>query len=760
MTRFRGIPFAPAEGWLTVGLVALTVLTFAWSVDAATWILRDGELTDFLSGAAFLSVMYGFAAAKAGWSRWTVHVVGAAFAALIVPLMIGGTLAPDQPWGKAYEATSGAMVQAWLDLAVRGKSVTPQHGHFMLVLGLAVWATGQFAGYTTFGHRRPLSAMTIVGIVLLFNMSVTVQDHLWYLVVFTLAALLLLVRFHAFDEQSAWFRRRIGDPAAVAGIYLRGGTAFVAATVILALGLTGTAKSAPLAGAWGGVDQRLIEFSRQFQGLLQTWGGTRISGVSFGPNADLGLVWDTSGTPAFEAVVAPGDRQRYYWRVYTYDEFNGRSWQLSATDDAARAPGSPLLADDALDQPAEVGTRELRFTINPLEYSDDELIAPKTLVQVDVQALVRTLGPDGFYGTVQRSTGKGSYTAVARVPVTGEDPGELNKGALRGAPTEYPSGIVERYAAKPIEGTLGPEARKLLAEVLEATPNQNPYDIAATMEQEFFHDQDRFTYDANIADVDCVGRTPVECFAWNRRGFCMQYATTMAMLLRELGIPARLAQGFLPGERNTATGVETVTFGNAHAWVEVYFPGFGWVDFDPTGNGLSQLGALPAGVDPSPRPSGATPFEPEESEFARGSASVPADAGETPAQPSDAGAAPYIAVTILLLITVGALAFLAYRRGPKGSQPDTIYGGIVRLASRLGFAPRPTQTVYEYTGALGELVPTARPELSTVAQAKVEVAYGRQSLGDDRLRALMEAQRRLRVQLLRLLFRRRQRRRR
>ena len=758
MNRLRGLPLAPAEGWLTVGLVVLSVMIFAWSVDNAAWVLREGELTDFLSGAAFLSVVYGFLAAKAGWSRWPAHALGACFAALVVPLLVGGALLPEAgSWREAYEATASSTVQAYIDLAWRGRTVTAQFGHFMLLLGLIVWATGQFAGYATFAHRRPLSAMTLIGLLLLANMSLTAQDHLWYLVAFSLAALLLLVRLHAFDEQSAWLRRRIGDPAAVAGIYLRGGTAFVAATVIAALLLTGTAKSAPLQGAWGGMDQRLIEVGQHFQGLLQSWGGTRISGVNFGPNSDIGGIWDQLPTPALQIQLAPGERSRPYWRVYTYDIFTGRGWQLSQTTNVPREAGAPLV-DGALDEPAELGTRAFSFSVTPLAYGDDELVSPMTLVEAGVKTIVRSVGADGFFGTVERAEGEGGYTGVARIPVPGEEPGELNEGALRGAGTEYPDEVLERYLQKP-EGELGPESKKMLAEILAAAPAQNAYDIADTMEERFFHDEQRFIYDSNILDIDCAGRNAIECFAWSRRGYCMQFASTMTMLLREANIPARLAMGFLPGDRDPTTGVEILKFDDSHAWVEVYFPGYGWVQFDPTA-GISQLGALPAGIDPSPRPSGSRPDPgatddvlPSRPEFIDEESP-----GGVPTARSTQG--PLIAVTILLAITIGALGFVAYRRGPRGSQPDTVYGSIVRIASRLGFAPRPNQTVYEYTGALGDVLPMARPELSTVARAKVEVAYGRQILGDDRLRGLLDAQRRLRVQLLRLLLRRRELRRR
>ncbi len=82
------------------------------------------------------------------------------------------------------------------------------------------------------------------------------------------------------------------------------------------------------------------------------------------------------------------------------------------------------------------------------------------------------------------------------------------------------------------------------------------------------------------------------------------------------------------------------------------------------------------------------------------------------------------------------------------------------MASRLGFGPRPTQTVYEYAASLGELVPVARADLTTVAEAKVETTYARVRLGGERLDGIARATRRLRVSLLRLAFRRGRRRRR
>ncbi len=95
---------------------------------------------------------------------------------------------------------------------------------------------------------------------------------------------------------------------------------------------------------------------------------------------------------------------------------------------------------------------------------------------------------------------------------------------------------------------------------------------------------------------NCGTLSTAECFATYKRGFCQWYAPTMAVVLRHLGIPARIVEGFLPGSREQSDATEVLRNNNAHAWVEAYFPGYGWVEFDPTGANLpTQSGPLPAG---------------------------------------------------------------------------------------------------------------------------------------------------------------------
>jgi hypothetical protein len=312
-------------------------------------------------------------------------------------------------------------------------------------------------------------------------------------------------------------------------------------------------------------------------------------------------------------------------------------------------------------------------------------------------------------------------------------------------------------------GAVGPEALRLVTGLrtkLKETNQDTPFDLAEAIVTEFH--SNRYSYETDVLGVCDDSSSIVECFAAHKRGYCEHYASTMAILLRQAGIPTRLVEGFLPGDVDPATGDEEISTSAAHAWVEVYFPGYGWQMFDPTGGGRSKAAELPQGkIVPLATP-GARPSAPA------ASGGLAGDRGENVRriQPGSSTTTSsttnelLIVVSILLLAAVILAGFLAWRRGPRSaSTPDGVYASVAALARRFGFGPRPTQTAYEYAAALGDILPNVRPELHTVATAKVEVAYGRRELGDDRLRALRDSYRRLRVSLLRLALRRRDRRR-
>jgi transglutaminase-like putative cysteine protease len=755
----RRIPIAPADGWLTLGLVMLLCLSLAWSLDDAQLVLGEATYTDFLTWTAIGGVLAGFVGASVRWGRWRTFLIGSVFAALLTPILVGTVFHPDgAPLGVLFTRTAEEVVLAWRDLIVRqDSSFTTAFGHHLLVLGLIVWASSMFASFAAFGHRRPLNGVLLIGVLLVANMSLTVRDQLVYLVVYTLAALFLLIRFHTFDEQNDWIRRRIGDPAALSGLYLRGGTVFIVAAVFGALLLTQAAASAPLAGAWTDVGGRVIEWSQFLQRYLPVSGTGRSIGPSFGDSATIQGVWSSDEGLALIWETPTVLEHPPYLAAVIYDDFKLHRWDVGESTQADRAAGAELLADTQ-DAVTTAGRKEYEITVTPT-LSRGFIFAPEMPLVMSGDGAVQLAG-GGYLAKVLRSTSNEPYTVTSLIRADEKDGGAtINK--LRVAGQEYPPGMLEQYGRDAVpEGTFTTQEAKDLLDEMEAAAGDNPYDLAAKM-VETLQDGTRFSYDTNVQDLRC-DLSIVDCFARYKAGYCEYYASSMAMMLRELDIPARLVEGFLPGTRIAQSNRYEVRNSDSHAWVQVYFPGYGWIDFDPTGGQVADLAPLPTGaVQPSAGPSGASASRGPLPERTFRDIDEGAGGSVNPSGRNSAPVGPLIAATALLAIIVGSLSLIAWRRGPRGPvTPDGAYGMVTRLASRLGFAPRPNQTVYEYAGVLAELLPDARPELETVARAKVEVAYGGRRLGADRMASLREAQRRLRTSLLRLAFRRADRRRR
>lgn len=168
------------------------------------------------------------------------------------------------------------------------------------------------------------------------------------------------------------------------------------------------------------------------------------------------------------------------------------------------------------------------------------------------------------------------YDAVSEVPM-------VSRQQLRDTSTDYPSDVRAAYLQLP---PLDPRISELAQQI--TTHDATPYDKAADLER-FFHTSFRYTL-----DLSGMNRPdPLSYFLFTRRaGHCEYFASAMVVMLRTLGIPARYVTGFLPGEFNDVAQDYIIRASDAHSWVEVYFPEYGWITFDPTPPGEAKHAGL------------------------------------------------------------------------------------------------------------------------------------------------------------------------
>jgi hypothetical protein len=211
-------------------------------------------------------------------------------------------------------------------------------------------------------------------------------------------------------------------------------------------------------------------------------------------------------------------------------------------------------------------------------------------------------------------------------------------------------------------------------------------------------------YDLDIPE-DPPGADPVDHFLFERRrGFCEHIASAMAVLLRARGIPTRIVTGFGPGERNPFSGHYDVRDSDAHAWVEVLYPGVGWVPYDPT-----------FGVPPADPGLGGRFIAPE---VLRAVGAFLADVAPEPVKAAlGAVARAVVSVTraavaawplaLAVLVGAGGIAVALRRRarrralGPPPVGAALAFAQLEEAMAARGHPRREPQTPREYLGDLG-----------------------------------------------------------
>lgn len=745
----------PAEGWLSLPLVLVLAGIMAWSIADARWILGRSELTDFLIPISLAATLWGYVSARLGVSPWLAHALGCMIGAFVLIEAVGASL-PDATPGLAgwFHATANSVTQAYLDLTWRHQAATLQVGHFCMFLGIVVWGTAQAASYDIFGYHRSVNGVLLLSVVLIANMALTAQDQLGGLVIYSAAGLILLLLAHAADERSSWLRHRIWRGRDFQAPHLQGGLAFASLAVAGSLILTTVASSAPLASTVQGFGTNIQEALSGLNGYLPNGGSSRYQpSADFGTTAPITSSFHEAKRDVFTVRVSTGNVS-IHWRVVSYDTFQKVAWAVgTGSEDQVIAGGTLDARTQDLVNVGTPGRTEVSIVVHIQDTSLKHLVVANEPYTVNVGVKRTLVGSSSNENVAWLATDATDYTVSALAPNL--DPtGGLTEWRLSHAGTKYPPGLTARYT----QGTdlVGTDGKELLAEIaVWAKANGNTFDneyLVAKAIQNYLQSS-RFQYNTDISGQisRCTGLSTVDCFAFIREGFCEQYATTMTMLMRMEGYPARYVQGYLPGALAQYTLIQQVTTLQKHAWVEVYFPTYGWIPFDPTGGGVGQPTILVAGAALSPSPTPSTDINAGGTANPRPSPS--SSVGATTTGSNDSGPAGYLIPTGIGGFLVLA-AFVLWRRRPiRLDEPETVYRNVVRLASRLGYKPRPTQTVYEYTGMLADVLPRARDSLGVVAMATVEVSYGRRKLGSERLLTLAAAQRMVRAALLRLAIR-------
>ena len=320
-------------------------------------------------------------------------------------------------------------------------------------------------------------------------------------------------------------------------------------------------------------------------------GGGDATGTSLDPAAELRgqlilpepidlLRVDTS-------VADPG-----YLRAVALDEYDAAGgWSLSNLDGEVSVAEDTTLAP----LPGRQPTRPVTAEVEVLDHDDRFLPVPPSPLSIRVDGGdMDEWRFDAATGTV---FGRDATSAGLAYRVIASEPRPSPELLSSATPLPPGSRLQERFTALP---EMHPAITELTARLTDGAAT--PYEAVRRVQAYLSDRANGFTYSLSTAP-GTSGDDLVD-FLRLKRGYCEQYAGAMAVLVRQAGIPARVALGYTPGELQE-DGIRIITSDDAHAWVEVFFRGLGWVPFDPTPIAADRQVPLPW----SPRPSAETADE-------------------------------------------------------------------------------------------------------------------------------------------------------
>ncbi|MFW5692424.1 MAG: transglutaminase TgpA family protein, partial [Chloroflexota bacterium] len=652
---------------------------------------------------------------------------------------------------------------------------------FTLLVSLLFWFLGYSAAWHTFRIDRVWRVILPPGLILATNVVFYSgnADLDLYLVLFLFLSLLLIVRSNLDAREWEWYNNGVRVPRKLRRQFVNIGA--LLALIVLLVG-------------WfipsGDLQDRLDRFqqflqSDPIQEMSEFWNrlvspveaqGPTTADYYGGDTLELGGAIRLGEQEVFYVDVPP-DR-RYYWRSRVYDTYEGGLW-LPAADTRLTDNSAPF---DVLVEPTAARELVQQEFIIALNATRILYTAPQPL-QVDLPTRA-----DLFYTAPETAQDRAMSISVIR-PTRVVRRGERYTASslmsvatadqLRQASTVYPDWISGLYQY--VSPSVTQRTRDLARQVVSEAGAVNPYDQAKAIERYL---RRTITYNETIPTPP-ANQDPVDWVLFDyQQGYCNYYASAMVVMLRSLGIPARMAAGFAQGTWDPVDQVFVVTERDAHTWVEAYFPGYGWIEFEPTAAQdplnregddapLSQQQFVPDPPTPTPSPSPTPAFTPTPPPTSTAEPSEPPPAGAAGAPPPTPTLTPsptptptvtpmiiptqppsippettnplelllpalgWLLLGIVLLIVIIALGIFIYWwwewRGMGGLSPVArAYARLERYLGLIGLRLRPDETTEERRRRIIQVIPQAQRPINAITRLYTVERYNREEPNPSR----------------------------
>lgn len=753
----------PGPGLVTAILAGLMVMCVIHNIVTVRWT----QGMEHMRAAALGGVLVG--AAVANWrslSGWLAHI-------LMLVLGFGWSLALfnpllDQRLDSALDKLTDLLIRVVVLIrAVKSGGTSEDFILFVLGVCLAAWFFAYLTMWLLFRSGWPWAAVLLNGAALMVNLtfaSTKPRTSFWLFLVFGL----LLIVFENFRaRQRRWQIAALEQMDFLSLRFLWSGL------VVCSLLVIGTG-ALPTNITSGKLERLVDTLTSPLDNIKTPFGRSNAPAATAPQQATFtrtGVPLGGARTATNRVVMEVQASQAEYWRANALDFYNGTGWENTtgavarsvtgaANENAAltsMAVGNKLIQVDTANRVPvtqtfrllqDRGDQQLPAATTPLSWTVPVLVQHTYIPSAAEDELIPNFTDSSIYFAQQPVRAGLEYTVVSLVS-------DSDKLSLRQSSTVYPP-WTRRYLQLPDSQSMRNIAG-LARQIVTASGARTNFDKAVAIEQYLR----TFPYDDQI-QAPPSGVDPVEYFLFElKRGYCDYFASSMVLMLRSQGIPARWVQGYATGDFDPERNAYVVRDTYAHSWPEIYFSGYGWQRFEPTPGGYVTVpsrpeappeflnGENPDDIGPNqgrvnqPAPLSADRLEELKNELAQGNIKpAPTPVATPPLQTApvpERGVSPVFRVLAWLMFLLGVAAaglWWVRRREIGGLRPAaTFYAGIGQLARWAGVGQHPEQTPEEYAKTLGKALPPQRAAIKRLADAYTAERYGksaRVNLGDLR----------------------------
>jgi transglutaminase-like putative cysteine protease len=738
-------------------MVFLLAYAIARSTATAAWVAGIDVIPAIALGGALLMAV--LAVLPVPWP-----------AGLGAGMVLGPVMAAAQAWPAihaqhASDVLGFGLINVWWNRIADGSASSDPSFYLFLICWL-MWITGAWLSWCVIRWRKPMLGLIPGAAAFATNLLNFPQNQNGYTLSILVLTLALLLWTNYTGSIASATRAHVKLTGDARWDFWESGLVAMAALIVLGIMLPPLSTvdrtldvESNLFSNWALLQQRLSHPG--VVGIGPAGSGT----TGFSTDVPLGGPLTRTRDPVFTYTKIGDYASVMYFRGVDETATVGGEWRYPATPGLRRSVPKnqvPTYAENYQKLAvAGVAVKMLRPPIG----NADIIFYPGELYRADratiATQVVLPITQIGNLDSIDRLSSVDPPTSAGTYRVTVEY-SSATDAELKAAGTNYPDWL-QQFATLPASGyrpgNVLTKIHDLAVKIVTGAGATNPYDEATAI-QNYLRDPQNFTYTLTPPATP-PGVDPLDFFLFtSHRAYCEFFASAMGDMLRSLGIPTRLVNGFGPGTFDATTNSWVVRGEDAHTWVESYFPTYGWIPFEPTPD-------VSGGYEPIPRGSQGQALclrdencDPNSPASTGGTLPTPSALPPGFREPNNPGSGPAnfalripdaATVTTILGVLLALILFLAAGVA-RYLRPRTVMGvwkRMVALSELAGAKRRSGETPLELGRRLQRSFPEASEPLSALAGGFMVAAYAPEEMAESSRPSVMEAWSALRPLLVR-----------